>query len=624
MPRHARTSMLYLAAGLCFLPASALAAPPAGPTRAAQTADLVKELEALDEESRPAVVALFRKLTGADADAGYNALREAWPTLRSSDVRIQALLAFANARPDVLGTNARDRLHPALVDVLNLGARDPHAGVQSQALRLLRQIAFKDFADDYGLYEPWFKQHAGQDANEVLIASVEAFVKDAAPKRGDDARQVVDFLDENAALLNEFGAARAAAIQAGYARLLRDWLTSDQVTMQAAMRLSGRIQLGEAEMRDTILPLIKAPHSAPLRAWAIASLGDAKATWAIDDLLAVLDAARGDPDELRSVLSPMARALGAMGEARAIPALIAAMEAEGSPAGAGVVGAQGLSPLTGVRQVEGRDAKWWRGWWERNRARYGPAAEAIAVPPRAEPAAAEPDAGAEDVADVPSLSVTADYDNNKRYNLIGLGKDAPAGGYKVLLVLPGGDGGPAYRDFVRRIHKFVLGSEWLTAQLIAPRWDPQQAAENVWPNRLNPAESAAFTTETFIDDVLADLKDRAKINEAQVYALAWSSGGPALYSAMLKEGSPIKGAMIAMSVMPRATPEDLAQAKGRRFWLYQSPDDDRTPMKQAEDAAVLLRRNGALVDLQSYPGGHAWTGDVYPALKRGVEWVTKP
>ena len=50
--------------------------------------------------------------------------------------------------------------------------------------------------------------------------------------------------------------------------------------------------------------------------------------------------------------------------------------------------------------------------------------------------------GQDDVADVPSEDLRAKGDEQKRYFLIGADEKAkaPKGGYKLLLVMPGGDG----------------------------------------------------------------------------------------------------------------------------------------------------------------------------------------
>jgi hypothetical protein len=65
---------------------------------------------------------------------------------------------------------------------------------------------------------------------------------------------------------------------------------------------------------------------------------------------------------------------------------------------------------------------------------------------------------ADDVADVPSQDLRAGGDAQKRYFLIGPAKDAkaPAAGYGLVVILPGGDGSADFHPFVKRIFKNSL------------------------------------------------------------------------------------------------------------------------------------------------------------------------
>ena len=68
---------------------------------------------------------------------------------------------------------------------------------------------------------------------------------------------------------------------------------------------------------------------------------------------------------------------------------------------------------------------------------------------------------------------------------------------------------------------------------------------------------------------------------------------------------------------------DLAAAKGRAFYVYQSQEDVVTPFAQAEQAHAKLLEAGADVELKAYAGGHGWRGPIYPNLRTGFEWLTQ-
>ena len=227
-----------------------------------------------------------------------------------------------------------------------------------------------------------------------------------------------------------------------------------------------------------------------------------------------------------------------------------------------------------------------------------------------------------DIAGVPALDLRIGDDPMQRYFLIGLPTNAPVRGgpYRLLLVLPGGDGSADFTPFVRRIYKNALNERWLIAQLVAPAWDEQQKRMVVWPSKAVPYANAKFTTEDFADAVIADVKKRTRVDTNQVFALAWSSGGPAVYAMAARDNSPLAGAFVAMSVFLR-TENAVNGVKGKSFYLLQSPDDRITRFEQAEKARDALAAAGARVHLQSYAGGHGWRGPVWPMMREGIKWL---
>ena len=232
----------------------------------------------------------------------------------------------------------------------------------------------------------------------------------------------------------------------------------------------------------------------------------------------------------------------------------------------------------------------------------------------------------DDVADVPSIDIRIGNNDKKQYYLIGPAKGAkpPKGGYGLVLVLPGGDGSAKFNPFVRRIWKNAMPDGYLVVQLVAPRWTEEQSKKLVWPTSRSKVPEAKFDTETFIADAIADVKKQHKVDDKRVFALAWSSSGPAVHAAMLKKDTPLKGAFIAMSVFRLNDLPDLAAAKGRPYYLYQSRGDKVTKFSFAEAARDKLTEAGARVKLVEYDSGHGWKGDVYGSIRRGIEWLESP
>ena len=81
------------------------------------------------------------------------------------------------------------------------------------------------------------------------------------------------------------------------------------------------------------------------------------------------------------------------------------------------------------------------------------------------------------------------------------------------------------------------------------------------------------------------------------------------------------GAFIAMSVFRPGELPALENAKGKAFYLLQSPQDRITPVRHAEAAEKALQAAGAKVRLRRYEGGHGWRGDIWTMIGDGITWL---
>ena len=221
-----------------------------------------------------------------------------------------------------------------------------------------------------------------------------------------------------------------------------------------------------------------------------------------------------------------------------------------------------------------------------------------------------------DVADVPNADLRAGNDPLKRYFLIG----KPAATNKLVVVLPGGDGGEDFNPFLRRVWKNALPPGYLMAQVVAPKWSDDQASQLVWPTKKVRWTGMKFSTEELVEAVIKDVAAKNAVDPSKVYVLAWSSGGPAAYAAAMNAPS-VKGAFVAMSVYDAASLPSPSAARGRAFYLLQSPEDAVTRYVNATTAQKELSGAGAKVTLTDYKGGHGWTEDPFGHIRKGMEWL---
>jgi predicted esterase len=243
------------------------------------------------------------------------------------------------------------------------------------------------------------------------------------------------------------------------------------------------------------------------------------------------------------------------------------------------------------------------------------AAAQTAAPAKASPVELPPH-----LAEMQVQDLRAGGDEKKRYFLIRKPGEAPNDGWRTLFVLPGGSGDAEFRTFVTALTKFALPEGYQTVELVAPVWDPQQAQNLVWPTEKSKPRSAKFSTLDFFLAVRTEVEKSAKIDPRYVFTLTWSSSGTNGYLLPLTAKAGVTGSFVAMSVFHPQELPSLEAAKGKPYFIYHSPMDF-IPIAQAEAARDALKKAGATVELVTYNGGHGWTGETMPDIRRGITWL---
>lgn len=550
-------------------------------------------------------------LASLPPDEGYAILERNWGRIGEIVVRQQLLKGFFYTLPYPL----TQRLHARLLDVLHLGMNDPEPRVRQWAIQYLRQIAFREFVPGDAEYAAWYQAARATPVAEVSAAEARRAVAALINVTGPSLTPKLAHLQAGEGTFRDVTPVRVAALQAGFLPLAEAWLADPATPLDASVAtldLLGALVPGEPYQRRVVLPLAMRQGPMSLRAAAVRALASPASTWAVEPLLEVATACLADEDAFRDLLPEAARTLGRIGDKRAIPTLIAVIAADDTAETIYGVGWFGLNPLTGVEFDESHDGAWWRQWWDQHRASLPEAVRDAEIPVLERKFAGGP---------VGVTEVRAGNAPSQRFYLIGprAGADPPQDGWKLLVVLPGGDGSADFLPFVRRIAERALPAGYVVAQAIAPQWtdDPERV---VWPTRGLPDPRMKFPTEDFIASIVRDVQERMKINPRHVFLMGWSSGGPPCYAASVTPGIPVTGVFVAMSVFKPAQMPDLAEAGGKAYYLLHSPQDFIS-MRFPEAAAKQLAEAGAAVHLQPYEGGHGWHGDVTAMIRAGVEWL---
>jgi hypothetical protein len=320
-------------------------------------------------------------------------------------------------------------------------------------------------------------------------------------------------------------------------------------------------------------------------------------------------------------LPKLSQELAKTKNAAAIPLMIGAVAAEDTLDTIYNIGFFGLSTATGVQYDETHNGSWWLTWWEANKEKY-PAAKDIPVAEFkgfvTRPNVKIPTA--DDVASIPSKAFYAGGNRNMLYVVSGPAGSAPAGGYKVLLVLPGGDGSIDFHTFIKRIQLNALPEGYLVAHLVAPKY--AGSSKVVWPVKATQATATSpIVIEEFIETVVGELKANYKVDAKKVFALGWSSSGPALYSYISNKPRSVTGVYVAMSVYHSQDMGPLENVRGFPVYILHSPDDKTCPLVLAQKARSTLTEAGAKVGWDTYSGGHGWVEDPYGHIRSGIAFL---
>jgi predicted esterase/type II secretory pathway pseudopilin PulG len=564
-------------------------------SRAAQPASWVSAFETSNE------------LSTMPPEEGWRVMRETWPKLDNVQARQQFLKAIAFSR------------HPFTHRGLNLGINDPSPQVRSWACIYLAEIALFQPAVNHDRYQSWYTEAEKLELSQVLAQcltrTAAELAKSPEAPSGSAAAESLGLLAANSSLRQgDMLRIRQAVAESHLAERLLNLAThagaGSEVRSQA-FRALAKLPLDTTWVREKVAPLITDAKNA---AEVAGILGAIQERWVVELLVAALPRAVARRDD--TAVSNIAAALADQDDSAAIPAMIESIAADNEYRTVYGIGYFGLNKLTGVPYDAKHDGAWWRRWWSENKDRISAKGDVKPL----ELAEVEPVADEETPAE-DSASKALPDEPRARYYLFegGTGAAKPAAGYKLLVVLPGGDGGSDFRPFVQAIARNCLNDDFLLVELIAPRWHAKKFEDLVWPTQKSRYAEVKFTTEEFIRRVLDEVKKEHKLAD-ELYLLGWSSGGLAVYAAALDKDLPVKGAFVAMSIFrPRQLP-DLQAAKGKAFYLLHSPTDF-IKMRQPEDAREKLSAAGAVVRLDTYEGGHGWHGDVMGNIRQGIEWI---
>ena len=294
------------------------------------------------------------------ADEAWEFVSQTWPQLSTVNAKQQFLKAIAFSN-----TAYRHR-------AFDLGIKDPESKVREWAKNYANELTLFYISEYPEKYEQWYAVEKHHTADEAFAASIKILSAEIRTARqGGDDKQVRTLLrplsrrngviGENSNLVAE--SVRSSGLAEELVDLVKE--RSEGVASTAAFSLA-YIPVDEAFANEKIVPLL---NDGPVSQFLAAStiIGRFKSDWAVDALLEALIRHRAAEPE---ILWSMVHGLAAQDNPRAIPTMIAVIDADNTYNTVYGVGHFGLGKLTGVPYDESHDGSWWRTWWEKNQGDY--------------------------------------------------------------------------------------------------------------------------------------------------------------------------------------------------------------------------------------------------------------
>lgn len=540
------------------------------------------------------------ELSHAKPDEAFEIARDNWKNITSTSTK--QMLLFVFVRSD----------NPHLLDILDLGANDSNASVQYQSFDLLQNFAYRSFINDPAGYRKWREDVKSKSLEEIVVEGCKAFV--------DQYNQADD--TERTSLLNvlmrlEFTDAtplsqvrRRAALDAGILNGLEKALAPPVPANPTVIYVVRNLQPDEAYVKRVILPLTTKNSPNYIRYAAASILGAVKSDWASDMLFNML------MDDYPSNDSWIfLQALANATDPHLIPKLIALLEADDSQDTMQIVGVA-LRKLTNNKVDRMHDGGWWHIWWDRNKGDYPEDVQKVPFPKITLHRAVDPNGFY--IRRRAELHLMDD-DPQRAYWLLCPAYIAPTTAqngptppprkpsFGLIVVLADGKGnGEDLTDFWQEAIQKSLKDGYFVALPIAPQWNAHQPTAWVTQMAVNQVKEARFSTETFVSDIVKDVKKRYPIDPNRTLLHGVGTGGLAAYACSLSDTTPFKGFYILSSPFKTAQLPPLTHARGRHYLIQGSKEDKQAPYFQAVAADDLLRKQAAVVKLMPTTGEHGY------------------
>ena len=223
--------------------------------------------------------------------------------------------------------------------------------------------------------------------------------------------------------------------------------------------------------------------------------------------------------------------------------------------------------------------------------------------------------------DLPVQHLKAGGDAHKRYFIIGPSVKATAAGQPLglLVFLPGGEkSGEDWLDTGKGWARQLPSDQYIFAFPVSVRWNEKQT--NPWPTAKTPEKGMKFSTEEFLEAVVAEIMKNQKIDSKRVFLFAYQQSATAGYAAGLRPQSPFTAISIGCGGLKSKDLPALGAAARRLWYLVSWPGDRGATPKEMQDARAVLSKTRAMVELKEYTEALFLGGKGCDAIKEMIAW----
>jgi RNA polymerase sigma factor (sigma-70 family) len=334
------------------------------PVQTRSEAEWPARLLALNAGDWRLAYATGQQLATLPPDSGLAILAANWNSVTNVSARQQLLKAFDSTQ------------HERLPAVLELGLLDASPEVQNWALNYLKEVALQDFSSNFAAGKDWLSSRRDSTLSQTFADAVYSAAWALRNSSGAQLRGQLHLLDNASQLLSKYPDVITVS---GLNQVLAEIAAGgDAWAASGALDLASHIPIGDEWRRQIALPRMSSENPWEVRAAAARVLGRPGNEWAVQPLLDTLSEVVYSVD--RPLVFGLAQPLAELGSPKAIPTMIALIQAENTYTTIYGIGYFGLSKMTGVAYDEKHDGAWWQQWWNDNKQRYPADVQALEIP----------------------------------------------------------------------------------------------------------------------------------------------------------------------------------------------------------------------------------------------------